>query len=309
MWPHLFDNAYFCGYNNSMRKLSSDKRVSTISALIEGCSVNSTARMCGVAKLTVLRLLADVGTLCRDHHDKHVRGLQPKRIQADEIWSFIHCKAKNVPAAKSPAPGAGDSWVWVAIDSDSKLVLSYQLGSRTDANALEFMLDLASRVTNEPQLTTDGLAAYPLAVREAFGQYVNYAQLIKVYRATRPENARYSPAECISCKIEYVEGAPDPAHISTSYVERQNLTMRMSMRRFTRLTNAFSKKIENHAHAVALHYWYYNFARKHKTLGTTPAVVAGLAERPMTIADLVAMLENAERLWANGGRINRADRS
>lgn len=292
-----------------MRKLSSKKRTAIIGALVEGCSINSTARMCGVSKLTVLRLLADVGSLCRDYHDEHVRGLQPERIQADEIWSFIHCKAKNVRGAKAPAPGAGDCWVWVAIDSDSKLILSYQLGARNDSNALEFMLDVAGRVTNKPQLTTDGLAVYPQAVREAFGQCVDYPQLIKVYRATRADHARYSPAQCVGSQIEYVEGAPDPAHISTSYIERQNLTMRMSMRRFTRLTNGFSKKFENHAHAVALHYWYYNFARKHKTLGTTPAVAAGLTDRELTIADLVAILEDEERLRANGGRINRADRS
>jgi len=293
----------------SMRKLSTDKRSMVLNALIEGSSVNATARMCKVSKLTVLRLLADVGSLCRDFHDVAVRDLRSKRIQVDEIWSFVGCKEK---AKKAGADGHGDAWVWIAIDADSKLVVSFLLGGRDAFYAQQFMADVADRLATRVQLTSDGHGAYLEAVEGAFGFDVDYAQLVKTYgspNAERGSEAKYSPPKINGAKKHPVIGLPERQHISTSFVERQNLTLRMSQRRFTRLTNAFSKSLVNHAHAVALHYFHYNFIRRHKTLGTTPAVAAGLTDREWKIDDLVAMLENEERKLANGGRINRADRT
>jgi IS1 family transposase len=261
-----------------MNQLTNEKRKAVVAALVEGASINATVRMTGVSKPTILKLIRDLGAACAKLHDEKVRGLKPQRIQCDEIWSFIYCKQKRVVGAKAAPIGAGDCWTWTAIDSDTKLIMAYLIGLRTDANAAAFMLDLAGRVTTIAQLTTDGLAAYPPAVREAFGQDINYAQLIKVYRSDRPDRARYSPAECIGTRIEYVEGGPDPAHVSTSHVERSNLTIRMSIRRFTRLTNGHSKKLDNHGHAVALFFAYYNFCRRHASLnGQTPAMASGLA--------------------------------
>ncbi len=280
-----------------------------ISALVEGNSINSTARLCGVSKLTVLRLLSDVGVLCRDFHDITVRGLACNRIQADEIWSFCGAKQKNVEAGKQ---GHGDVWTWIALDADTKLVVSYLVGQRNASCANEFMCDVAERIVNRMQLTTDGLKLYLDAVENAFGFEVDYAQLVKMYGSDgtgkSPEH-KYSPGKCNGAKKVLQCGVPEKAHVSTSYVERQNLTLRMSQRRFTRLTNAFSKKLANHEHAIALHYFHYNFCRKHKTLGTTPAVAAGIAGRIWTVADLVAMLEDEEKKLNNGGRINRRDRS
>lgn len=289
-----------------MRKLSTEKRTAILTALVEGCSINSTARMAGVAKLTVLRLLADVGQLCHDHHDLTVRDLASKRVQLDEIWSFVGCKQKNKERGKS---GDGDCWTWTAIDADSKLAVSYLVGLRDSGYAAEFVQDVASRLKGRAQLTTDGLGLYIEAVEGAFGADVDFAQLVKHYGAVQEGPARYSPAQCTGCSRRRVTGKPDPEHISTSYVERQNLTLRMGSRRFTRLTNAFSKKWENHGYAVALHFWFYNFARVHKTLGTTPAVAAGIASRAMTVQDLVHMLEREEQKLEGGGRINRESRS
>lgn len=264
--------------------------------------------MCKVSKLTILRLLADVGSLCADPHDLNVRGLRSQRIQADEIWSFVGAKQENVEAGKV---GHGDAWVWIAIDADSKLCVSYLLGQRDGACCREFLLDIADRIVTRVQLTTDGHHNYLDAVENAFGMEVDFAQLIKLFGSDGgplSSERKYSPGKCNGTKKLRQIGLPEPEHVSTSYIERQNLTLRMSQRRFTRLTNAFSKRVVNHAHAVALHYWYYNFARKHKTLGTTPAVAAGIAERAYTIDDLVDMLEREERV--NGGRrINRADRT
>lgn len=273
----------------SMNKLSTDKRIQILAALVEGNSLRSVTRMAGVSINTVTKLLVDAGTACAAFLDRELRGLQPKRIQCDEIWSFCYAKAKNVPNDKAGQFGFGDVWTWAAIDADSKLILTYRVGLRTSEDAREFMFDLAGRVTNIAQLTTDGFIGYPDAVREAFGDEVNYAQLIKVYHAQKGE-IRYSPAECVGCRKEYVIGAADQAHISTSYIERQNLTMRMGMRRFTRLTNAFSKKVENLEHAVALHFAHYNFCRTHKTLGTTPAVAAGITDRVWSLADIVRLI-------------------
>lgn len=270
-----------------------DKRKAVVAALVEGVSINSTVRMTRVSKPTILNLIKDLGRACAAYHDKHVRGLKPKSVQCDEIWSFVYCKQKRVAGAKTAPLGAGDVWTWTALDSDTKLMTSYLVGLRTPGDAAAFMLDLAGRITNLTQLTTDGLAVYPDAVREAFCQYINYAQLIKIYKADRPDRARYSPAECIGCRMEYVEGGPDPAHVSTSHVERSNLTIRMQMRRFTRLTNGHSKKLENHGHAVALFFQFYNYCRPHQSLGkaTTPAVAAGLADHVWTIEELLGLLD------------------
>lgn len=289
-----------------MRKLSTEKRTMILTALVEGNSINATARLCGVAKLTVLRLLADAGQLCQDYHDWKVRGLSCKRIQMDEIWSFVGCKEKSKKAGKQ---GDGDAWTWIALDADTKLVVSYLLGLRDAGYAAEFVQDVAGRLNSRAQITSDGLNLYTEAIEGAFGSEVDYAMLVKHYGAEQAGPARYSPPKCTGCSRRKMAGNPDPKHVSTSYIERQNLTLRMQNRRFTRLTNAFSKKWTNHAHAIALHYFFYNFCRKHKTLGTTPAVAAGVADREWTVADLVKLLEAEELKLENGGRINRQDRS
>ena len=277
-----------------MNRLDTEKRTRILAALVEGNSIRATGRMVGVSKNTVTKLLAGVGAACQVYHDKAVCGLTCKRLQCDEIWAFCYSKQKNVPAGHEGEYGYGDVWTWTAIDSDTKLIASYWIGVRTPTDAREFMLDLAGRIINLAQLTTDGLGAYPDAVYEAFGSHVDYAQLIKTYSAERAGAARYSPAKCTGARKQHVISCPEPQHISTSHVERQNLTMRMSMRRFTRLTNAFSKKVENLEHAVALHFMHYNFCRKHQTLGTTPAVAAGIADRAWTLADLIGLLEKIE---------------
>lgn len=281
-----------------MRKLSTEKRAAILSALVEGNSINATCRMIGVAKKTVLRLLADAGRFCADYHDLIVRDLQSKRVQVDEIWAFCGCKDK---AREFGAEGFGSVWTWTAIDAESKLCISYLVGLRDVEYAVEFCKDIADRLASRVQLTTDGLHAYIYAVDQAFHGNVDYARLIKLYGQDPEGEKRYSPAECIGCRREVEAGAPDRDHVSTSFVERQNLTMRMSIRRFTRLTNAFSKKIENHEHAVALHYFHYNFIRKHQTLKTTSAVAAGIANRPLTVLDLVRMIEDEEKKL--GGRL------
>jgi IS1 family transposase len=229
------------------------------------------------------------------YHDENVRNVNAKRIQVDEIWSFTYAKQKNVASAKAAPEGAGDTWTWTAIDADSKLIVSYFVGGRDGECAMWFMDDLRSRLANRVQLTSDGHRAYLEAVEGAFGGDVDYAQLVKIYGAS-PESAkgRYSPAECTGARKERIEGSPDPAHVSTSYVERQNLTMRMHMRRFTRLTNGFSKKVENHVYAVALHMMYYNFVRIHSKLRMTPAMEAGVSNKLWEVADIVALVEAEE---------------
>lgn len=250
------------------------------------------ARVCDVSFNTVAKLLEDAGNFCARFHSEQVRDVHAKRVQCDEIWSFVAAKAKNVAAMKAPVDGAGDAWTWTSIDADSKLIISYMVGQRDGESAYEFMQDVASRLATRVQLTTDGLKSYLEAVEGAFGADVDFAQLVKLYGAS-PESAkgRYSPAECIGAVKTPVEGAPDPAHISTSYVERQNLTMRMSMRRFTRLTNGFSKKIENHVHALSIYFVFYNWLRIHKTLRVTPAMDAGLTDKLLTWEDIIAAMD------------------
>lgn len=273
-----------------MNCLDSQTRAQIVRCLIEGCSIRATCRMTGAAKNTVVKLLEDLGTACATFHDLHVHNLKVRRMQADEIWCFVGCKKKNA-TPEQKAEGWGDVWTWVGLDADTKLVIGYLVGGRGGGWARDFMEDCAGRIRNRVQLTTDAYRAYLEAVEDAFGSGIDYAMLHKIYGApSDDEQRRYSPAKCIGSDMKTVIGDPDPAHVSTSYVERQNLTMRMSMRRFTRLTNGFSKKVENHAHAVALHYMYYNFCRVHQTLRVTPAMEAGLADHVWTVEDLVALL-------------------
>ena len=256
--------------------------------------MRSTVRMTGVAKNTIAKLLVDIGFACSDYQDKVLRNLPCKRLELDEIWCFCYAKAKNVPEDKRGEFGYGDVWTWTAIDAETKLVPSWIVGTRDTETALTFVHDLARRLTNRVQITTDGHRPYIHAVEEAFGGAVDYAVLQKLYGTTPESETRYSPAKCIGCERHRVSGSPDPAYVSTSYVERQNLTMRMQMRRFTRLTNAFSKKVENHAHAVALHFMNYNFCRMHQTLRSTPAMRAGVTDHKWSIEEMVGLLEKVE---------------
>lgn len=277
-----------------MNKLTIEERAKILHLLCEGMSIRAITRLTGASKNTVSKLLVDAGKACAAYHDANVRNVKAARVQVDEIWSFTYAKQKNVATAKDAPEGAGDRWTWTALDADSKMIVSYLVGGRDAEYAMWFMDDLASRLANRVQLTSDGHKAYLEAVEGAFGCDVDYAQLVKMYGATIGAPGRYSPAECTGAKKIRREGNPDIAHVSTSYVERSNLTMRMHMRRFTRLTNAFSKKVENHAHAVALHMMYYNFVRIHKTLRVTPAMAAGVTDRLWEIADVAMLVEQAE---------------
>ena len=270
-----------------MNRLSTAERARIISCLVEGNSIRATVRMTGFAKNTVTKLLTEMGQACLKAHDDLVKGLQSKRVQCDEIWSFVGAKQKNVPDEK--AEQWGDVWTWTAIDADSKLIVSYLVGQRGPKWAKEFMEDVASRIDSRIQLTTDGLKMYGEAVEGAFGMDVDYAMLIKLY-GNDSFDRKYSTGECIGTQTAVMQGNPDPKHISTSFIERQNLTMRMSMRRFTRLTNAFSKKLENHEAAIALHFMHYNFCRVHKTLRVTPAMEAGIAAHVWSIEQLVGLI-------------------
>lgn len=277
-----------------MNKLSIARRTQLVAALIEGNSVRSTARMTDTAFNTVLKFVVDIGKVCRKYLDEQMRDLPCKRLQADEIWQFCYAKDKNLPDSMRGKAGVGSVWTWIAIDADTKLVPTFHVGTRDAACAYEFMSDVASRLRGRVQLTTDGHLAYLNAVRDAFGRDIDYSMLIKIYGAVPTEPGRYSPPKCVGTREERIIGYPDEEHVSTSYVERQNLTMRMSMRRFTRLTNAFSKKCENLEHALALHYVHYNFVRIHKTLRCTPAMEAGVADRLWTVRDVAELLERQE---------------
>lgn len=255
-------------------------------------AIRAVCRVTGIAKNTVAKLLADVGKACMAYHDEHVRNLKCRRIQVDEAWSFVYAKQKNVETAKAAPQGAGDVWTWVAIDADTKLVASYFVGGRDGECAKWFIEDLATRLSTRVQLTSDGLKAYLEAVEGAFGCDIDYAQLVKLYgNAPESSKGRYSPAECTGIIKTPIEGDPDDKHISTSYIERQNLTIRMHNRRFTRLTNAFSKKVENHAYSVALHMMYYNFVKIHSKLRVSPAMAAGVTDRLWDVSDIVALWE------------------
>jgi|SRR5579864_565820 len=269
-----------------MNRLSRTKQAQIVAALVEGNSIRATARMCDVDKETVMKLQVQAGYACADFQDKVMRGLTCKRVQCDEIWAFVGAKDKNLPADKQGKFGYGSVWTWVAIDADTKLIPSFIVGNRDAASARMLIEDLASRLKNRIQLTTDGLKVYLEAVEGAFASHVDYAQLIKLYESTQ-EETRYSPPICVSCEAKRVMGNPDPKHISTSYVERSNLSMRMGLRRFTRLTNGFSKKVENHAASVALYFAHYNFCRVHRTLRVTPAMEAGLTDHIWTIEEML----------------------
>lgn len=279
-----------------MNKLSLEKRTQIISCLVEGNSIRSTCRMTGAAKGTVTRLLVSVGTACAEYQDKVLRNLPCKTIECDEIWTYCYAKDKNVPEEHKGQFGYGDVWTWVALDADTKLVPSWCLGLRNSEYAYRFMTDLESRLKNRVQLTTDGHKAYLKAIESVFGTDIDYAILVKLYGAEPEAEKRYSPAQCIAIEKEVIEGKPDMNRISTSYVERQNLTMRMSMRRYTRLTNAFSKKIENLECAVALHFMHYNFCRPHKTLnkernlGITPAMAAGVTDHQWSVEEIIKQI-------------------
>jgi IS1 family transposase len=274
-----------------MNKLGTPTRTLIVKALVDGMGVNATCRLTGAAKHTVLKLLAEIGEACAQYHDENVRNVKTRRVQCDEIWSFCYSKQKNVPADFRGVFGYGDVWTWTAIDADSKLIVSYMLGLRDSGYATEFMQDVAGRLANRVQLTTDGLKAYLEAVEDAFGGDVDYAQLIKIYGPTAPGAARYSPPACIGCERNDIAGTPERKHVSTSYVERQNLSMRMGMRRFTRLTNAHSKKLENHGHMIALYFMHYNYCKIHSTLRVTPAMESGLTDHVWEIEELLALLD------------------
>jgi IS1 family transposase len=254
------------------------------------CVAGQVTREPGASKNTVAKLLVELGAACSDYLDTHLVNLNSKRIQCDEIWSFVGAKDKNVPTSRKDEFGIGSAWTWVAIDADSKLICSWLVGKRDPGCATEFIQDLAGRLRNRVQLTTDGLKMYLTAVADGFGSAIDYAMIVKIYGNDAEGEKRYSPAVCTGCEKKTKIGSPDPKHISTSYIERQNLTMRMGMRRFTRLTNAFSKKIENHVAAIALHYMHYNYCRIHQTLRVTPAMQAGISNRVWTISDLIGLL-------------------
>jgi len=280
-------------YNISMNRLSLEKRTQVIKALVEGNSIRATCRITDTAKGTVIRLLRDVGKACAEYQDKNLRNLSCQRVECDEIWSFCYAKQKNVPEDKRKQFGYGDVWTFVALDADTKLGLSWLVGLREPEYAYEFTKDIKERLSNRVQLTTDGHRMYYDAVRNAFDDDIDYAMLVKYYGNTQDPYGRYSPPKCTHTKAKLVNGSPDIKRISTSYIERQNLTMRMSMRRFTRLTNAFSKKIENLEYAVALHFMYYSFARSHKTLTNphpkTPAMAAGISNHIWTVDEIIQL--------------------
>ncbi len=275
----------------SINRLPKEKQIQVVAALVEGMSIRSTVRMTGVAKNTIVKLLANLGAACSAYQDQKFRDLPCRRIECDEIWSFVGAKEKNVPAEKRGQPGIGDVWTWTAIDAETKLIPSWLIGDRSPDSAHHFMQDLAGRLSHRVQLTSDGLKLYVDAVENAFDNDIDVAQLVKHYGLDkRKDESRYSPAVCTGIKKDAVIGNPNMTYVSTSYVERANLTMRMNMRRFTRLTNAFPKKIENHVAAIALHFMHYNFARIHQTLRVTPAMAAGVTDHVWEISEIVDLV-------------------
>ncbi len=290
-----------------MNKLSTERRAQILGMMVKGNSIRAIVRMTGVSKNTVVKLLEDAGEAFSAYQDRVFRDLPCKRLQLDEIWAFCYAKQRNVMLAKAAPQEAGDIWTWVAIDAETKLVPSWRIGDRSGATATEFVCDLSRRLANRVQLTSDGHRAYLEAVEAGFGADVDYAQLVKLYGETPHPAGRYSPAQIQGTKTFCCTGKPDPKHISTSYVERQNLTMRMSMRRFTRLTNGFSKKAENHAHSVAIHFMHYNFVRIHQTLRVTPAMAAGATKTLWSLTDMVRVIEEWEAAKA-GERSALGDR-
>jgi IS1 family transposase len=281
-----------------MNKLPTEKRVQILSMLCEGSSMRSISRVANVSFNAVNKILLDAGKICAEHHDATVRNVRSKRVQCDEIWSFCYAKQRAVKIAakaeKEMPEGAGDAWTWTAIDADSKLIVSYLTGNRDADCAAILMGDLKTRIANRVQLTTDGHKAYLRAVEGTFGDDIDYAMLVKLYGSAPGPKGRYSPAQCIGAIKQPITGEPASGHVSTSFVERSNLTMRMSMRRFTRLTNGFSKRIENHAAALSLYFTFYNFVRQHKTLRVSPAMAAGISDRLWDMSDIVALLDAAE---------------
>ena len=275
-----------------MNKLNIKKRAQILHLLVEGNSLRATARIADVSRNTVDKLLHDIGIACLAYQDEHLRNLPCKHVECDEIWSFVYSKDKNVPEDKKDQFGYGDVWTWVAIDAETKLVPCWHVGSRTLKAAKTFISDLADRLSNRVQLTTDGHRPYLEAIESAFGNDIDYARLIKIYgEHTHPEK-RYSPSKFVEARCASVTGNPNKDHISTSFIERQNLTMRMSMRRFTRLTNAFSKKVENHMYAISLHYMYYNFGRIHNSLRVSPAMEAGVTDHLWTLEEIAGLVKD-----------------
>lgn len=289
----MLDTKHNSSYIRGMNKLPRDKRVQILNMMVEGSSMRAISRVADVSINTVTKLLVDAGLACARFHDEAVRGVKAQRVQCDEIWSFCYAKAKNVPAAKAAPDGAGDVWTWTALDSDSKLLVSYLIGGRDADYANAFMQDVADRLANRVQLSTDGHVPYLQAVEGAFGADVDFAQLVKIYGTAPDAEKRYSPPECVGARKHKVTGKPNRRHISTSHVERSNLSFRMHMRRYTRLTNAHSKKFENHCHMVALYTVWYNFVRTNSAVRMPPAMAAGIAKSPMEMADIVGLIDAA----------------
>lgn len=302
----MLDVKHKSSYTRGMNKLPLQTRVQILQMLCEGSSMRSVSRVAGVSINTVSKLLVDAGEACAAYHDKTVRNVPAKAIQCDEIWSFSYAKNKNVKFAKSAPEGAGDVWTWTAIDADSKLIVSWHVGDRSAYTGTSFMGDLKARLANRVQLTTDGHKAYLKAVAEVDFD-ADYAMLNKIFATDYAGPGRYSPPKCIGAIKNPIMGNPDPKLVNTSFAERQNLTMRMAMRRFTRLTNGFSKKFENHCHALALYFVWYNFCRVHKTLGVTPAMAAGVVETVMKMTDVVALIDAANPVPAVRGAYKKRE--
>lgn len=284
----MLDRSSIIGYITNMNKLNIEKQKQVVACLVEGNSLRSTARMTNVHRTSIMKLLCDLGKACAEYQQKHLINLHCKRIQCDEIWSFVYAKEKNVPTNMKGK--AGDIWTWTALCADTKLICSFMLGSRDAYTAKIFMDDLAGRLANRVQLTTDGHRPYLDAVERAFGSEIDYAQLVKIYGGNETLEKKYSSDNCIGTRVDAIKGKPVLSSVSISFVERQNLTMRMSMRRFTRLTNAFSKKVENHFYAIALHFMHYNFCRIHQTLRVTPAMEAKITDHVWSLEELIQLI-------------------